>query len=89
MATVYIPPLLRDLTDGQDTVTVAGATVAEIIARLEAAYPGVRARLCEAERLRPGLAVAVDGQLSSLGLLQPVTPGSEVHFVPAIAGGGA
>jgi len=87
MATVYIPSLLRDLTGGRDTVTVEGGSVREILQRLEATYPGMQARLCDGDALRPGVAVAVDGQLSPLGLLQPVKPDSEVHFVPAIAGG--
>ena len=89
MATVYIPSLLRDLTDGRDSVVVPGASVREVLQRLEATYPGIQARLCEGEgdTLRPGVAVAVDGQLTPLGLLAPLGPQSEVHFLPAISGG--
>ncbi len=87
MATVWIPSLLRDLTGGQETVTAAGATVGQVVAALEAKYPGVKARLCDGNGLRPGIAVAVDTQLSRLGLLQPVAVASEVHFLPAVSGG--
>jgi sulfur-carrier protein len=87
MASVWIPSLLRDLTHGQETVQVAGATVAEIVEALDQAYPGVKARLCDATGLRRGIAVAVDTQVARLGLLEPVLPGSEVHFLPAISGG--
>jgi molybdopterin synthase sulfur carrier subunit len=87
MATVFIPALLRSLTGGRDTVTAPGATVGEIVTALEAAYPGMRARLCDGDRLRPGLAVAVDGQFAPLGLLHTVGPTSEVHFLPALSGG--
>lgn len=87
MATVWIPSLLRGLTLGQETVEVEGATVGAVIDALESRYPGVRARLCAGDNLRPGLAVAVDTQLARLGLAQPVGPRSEVHFLPAIAGG--
>jgi molybdopterin converting factor small subunit len=36
----------------------------------------------------PSIAVVVDGETSILGLLEPVSEGSEVHFLPAIGGGG-
>ncbi len=87
MATVYIPALLRDLTDGRETVTVPGATVRQLIDGLDRAYPGVKDRLCDANGLRPGVAVAVDTAFSPLGLLQPVGEQSEVHFLPALSGG--
>lgn len=87
MATVWIPSLLRPLTGGQRQVTAAGTTVGEIIVDLERAYPGMRDRLCQGDRLQPGIAVAVDGQTGTLGLLEPVPPDSEVQILPAIAGG--
>jgi molybdopterin synthase sulfur carrier subunit len=87
MATVWIPSLLRDLTAGQETVTIPGATVGQVIDALDRAYPGVKGRLCDAGGLRPGIAVAVDTAVARLGLLQPVGPQSEVHFLPAIGGG--
>ena len=31
MATVFIPALMRDLTGGQETVVVAGASVGDIV----------------------------------------------------------
>jgi molybdopterin synthase sulfur carrier subunit len=87
MALVWIPPLLRDLTAGVDRVTVPGATVLQVIEELDAVYPGIRARLCPSDTLRPGLAVIIDSQVARLGLLEEVQPESEVHFLPAIAGG--
>jgi molybdopterin synthase sulfur carrier subunit len=87
MAVVWIPPPLRALTGGQETVTVAGGTVREVIEALDRQYPGFKDRVCEGDALRPGIAVAVDTQVARLGLLQPVGDNSEVHFLPAIAGG--
>lgn len=87
MAVVWIPPLLRDLTGGQETVTVAGATVRQIVEALDQRFPGIKARVCDNDGMRPGIAVAVDTQVARLGLLQPVGENSEVHFLPAIAGG--
>ena len=87
MPLVWIPSLLRDLTGGEQRVTVQGETVRQVITHLEQAYPGVEARLCEEGRLRPNIAVAVDGQVSSARLRQRLTETSEVHFLPAISGG--
>ena len=87
MVLVWIPPLLRDLTGGRETATVAGANVAQLIEALEQQFPGVRARLCADGVLRPGLAVIVDGQVGRFGLLEATGPDSEVHFLPAIGGG--
>ena len=87
MATVWIPPQLRDLTNGQETIAVPGARVGQLIDALERLHPGIKARLCDAGGLRPGIAVVVDGEVARLGWLQPVGPASEVHFLPAVSGG--
>lgn len=88
MATVWIPGLMRDLTGGRQQVAVPGESLGQVIANLEAAYPGFAARLCSPEgALLPHIAVAVDGEEAILGLRSPVGPTSEVHFLPAIAGG--
>ena len=87
MPEVWIPPLMRDLTGGQERVTVSGDQVRDVVAALEARFPGIEARLCQEGRLRPGIAVAVDGVSSSRGLRQRVNEDSEVHFIPAISGG--
>ncbi len=86
MPRIFIPPLLRPLT-GVDAVDVEAANVRQAIERLEEQFPGVRARLCDGDGLKPGLTVAVDGHVSSIGLLQKLKPDSEVHFLPAIGGG--
>ncbi len=87
MPVVWIPALLRGLTGGQETVIVAGDNVGQVIDALESLFPGIKARLCEGDSLRPGMAVAVDTQVGRLGLHEPVHENSEVHFVPAVGGG--
>lgn len=87
MPTAYIPTLLQGLTGGRATVEVAGSTVGEVIENLDRAWPGIGERLMEAGRLRPNISVAVDGEVSPMGLLEPVGESSEVHFVAAIKGG--
>jgi molybdopterin synthase sulfur carrier subunit len=84
---VWIPPPLRELTGGRETVQAEGATVRAVIDSLDRTYPGMRDRLCEGGGLRPGISVVVGAEVAPLGLLQPVPPGGEVHFLPAISGG--
>ena len=87
MSTVYIPPLLRSLSGGIDHVEVDGANIRQVIEALESRFPGIRERLCEGDRLRSGLVVAVDGAVSRLGLIEKISENSEVHFLPATGGG--
>jgi molybdopterin converting factor small subunit len=87
MPRVFIPKLLTPLTGGVEELDVAGATVRQVIADLESRHPGLRERLCDGDRLRSGLAVAINGNVASLGLLAKVEPTSEVHFLPSIGGG--
>ena len=87
MPTVWIPPLLRDLTGGEDSLTVPGETVGQVIENLDARYPGLLERLCEEGRLKPNIAVVVDGVTSRQRLRHRLTETSEVHFSPAISGG--
>jgi hypothetical protein len=87
LAVVYIPPLLQALTGGRSMVEVAGATVGEVIGNLDRQWPGIGERLAEQGRLRANISVAVDGEISPIGMLEAVEPSSEVHFVAAIKGG--
>ncbi len=87
MATVWVPALMRDLTGGEAKVTASGGTIREVIASLEASYPGFRSRLCQGDDVRPHFAVIVDGQVSRLRMLEEVSDGGEIQFVPAIHGG--
>ena len=87
MPTVWIPSLMQKLSQGQSQVRVEGTTIREVVDALEAAYPGFEDRLCEDGRIRPALAVAVDGEISNEGMWRKVSSESEVHFLPAISGG--
>ena len=87
MATVYIPSLMQKLTDGRSKVEVVGSTVRQIVESLEKAHPGIKERLVENNRIKSNISVAIDGQVTPMGLLEKVDEESEVHFLPAISGG--
>ena len=87
MAVVFIPSLMQSLTDGKDKVEVTGSTVRQIVDNLDSEYPGIKDRLVDNRRIKPNISVAVDGEVTPLGLLEKVGENSEVHFLPAIGGG--
>jgi molybdopterin synthase sulfur carrier subunit len=87
MAKVFIPTQLRRLTGGTDRIAARGSTVGDLIDDIERAHPGFRAAVVDRGDLSASLAVSVDGAITSGGLLEPVLPESEVHFVPALGGG--
>ncbi len=87
MPTVAIPSLLRNLTNGEESITVPGATIREVIDNLETRYPGLKARLCENDRIKPGLSVYVNGLLTRGSIRESVDADAEIHFLPAIGGG--
>ena len=87
MATVFVPSLMRKLTDDKGTLEVPGTTVREVINNLEAEYPGTKDRLVDKFKIKSSISVAVDGEISPLGILAKVSEHSEVHFLPAIGGG--
>ncbi len=87
MATVFIPALMRKLTGGRESTVAHGRTVGQIIEDLDRQFPGFRQQVIEGRDLKPSIAVSIDGEIATGGLLEPVGESSEVHFVPAIAGG--
>lgn len=88
MPIVFIPTMFLELTGGENQVEIAGNDIKSIINELEVRFPGIEDRLVNNRRLKPDLAVAIDGETCRLGLMEPV-PGSaqEIHFIASIAGG--
>lgn len=89
MPTIYIPSLMRNLTNGEEIINIEGKNMRQIIANLEAAYPGFRERLLEdgTERLKPNIAIMIDGRNARRILIDKVNESSEIHFLPAVSGG--
>ena len=89
MVEVYLPrSLLTLFPSAERRPTVEAATVAEVIDRLEARWPGMRARLCDSgPTIREHINVFVDGERA--GLDTAVGAASVVHVIPAVSGGAA
>ena len=90
MAEVILPRSLVALVPGLERrPSVPGSTVGELIAALDARWPGLADRLCDSgPSIRAHINVFVDGELAT-GLEQAVAPEATVHVIPAIAGGEA
>ena len=87
MATIFIPTMLQKLTEGTKKVEMEARNINQVIERLEELYPGIKDRLVEDGEIRENLAIAIDGDVAIMGMLEKVGENSEVHFVPAIGGG--
>ena len=87
MAKIFIPTMLQSLTAGTKQVDLEARNVRQVIEQLDEMYPGIKERLVEDGEIRPNLAIAIDGDVAIMGMLEKVGENSEVHFVPAIGGG--
>lgn len=84
MVTLRAP--LRELAGGSSRLDVPGATVAEVIGRLEREHPRLAGWvLDERGRIREHVKVFVNGDVA--GLEHPVASTDQVHVLPAISGG--
>lgn len=87
MPVVFLPYPLRKYAAGAREVNVPGATLGDLIANLEARFPGMSVHLLEEGKLKPGLAAVCGSTETRQGLRQPLEASTEVHFVQAISGG--
>ena len=87
--TVRIPTPLRTFTEGQDEVSIDGATVGQLLDNLEAKHPGIKDRVCDDKGVRRFVNIyANDEDIRFLENLETaVKDGDTVSIVPAIAGG--
>lgn len=87
---VRIPTILRNLTGGAAEVSAAAGTLREVIAGLEASYPGIGGRIIDdSGKLRRFVNVYVGEEdvRFAQGLDTLVPAGSHVSVIPAVAGG--
>lgn len=86
---VRIPTILRPYTGGEKLVTAEGATLAEVIANLDASHPGISERLIDESGLRRFVNVYLnDEDVRFLdGLATVIADGDSITILPAVAGG--
>jgi sulfur-carrier protein len=86
---VRIPTILRSYTGGAKAVEVSGATLREVLDRVESAHPGIRERIVDGDDLRRFINVYVNDEDVRFmgGLGTTVSDGDVVVVLPAVAGG--
>lgn len=84
---VRIPTPLRSYTNGAPTVTAEGATIAEVLADLDAQFPGMRFRVVDEQgALRTHMKVFV-GEDSVRDLATGLDGCDEITLMQALSGG--
>ena len=86
MAVVYLSAVLRPLAGGAQQVNATGSTVRGVIEDLVRQFPALSDRIIDEAGTRPEILLAV-GADEIFDLNSPVAPDSEVHVLPAMAGG--
>lgn len=90
---VRVPTILRTYTGGESVVqadVADDATVADVLAALDASYPGIRGRVVDdGGSLRRFVNVYVGDEdvRFAKGLDTPVPGGASLSVIPAVAGG--
>lgn len=87
---VRIPTPLRSLTGGQSDINAGGASVSACIRELDAAYPGIAARILDdTGEVRQFVNLFVNGEDIRFleGIATVLKAGDEISIVPAMAGG--
>ncbi|WP_408890534.1 MoaD/ThiS family protein [Myxococcus faecalis] len=90
MATIRIPSTMRTLTRNQADVVVPGTTVREVLANLDASYPGIGAKLLDergAVRRYVNVFLNEDDIRALRELDTPVKDVDRLTLIPAMAGG--
>ncbi len=89
MANIRIPTPLRPYTGGNEQVSVAGATVGEVLGNLVTQYPELKPHLFNDGHLRSFVNVFLGEEDTRFlqGDATPVTPDSKLLIIPSIAGG--
>ena len=88
--TVNIPVALRQYTQNQSDLQVDASTVQEVLQKLDALFPGLKAFILdESSELRRYVNVFVNGKdiRSGDGITTKLKEGDQVRIVPAVAGG--
>jgi molybdopterin converting factor small subunit len=84
---VIIPSQLRSYTRGAAEVEMTAASLVEVLANLDTAFPGIRFRMIdELGRIRPHIRIFVARELVRT-IDVPLKPTDEVQIVGALSGG--
>lgn len=90
MVTIHIPTAFRDVSGNRDAVQVAlpgGGSLRRVIDLLEAECPGIKERLMFEGGVHPAIAVFINDEQTSQGIIEPVPEEAVIRLLPAMGGG--
>ena len=88
MVTVFIPTAFRKFSNDREAVEVAGgSSLRQVIERLESECPGIKEQLMFNGAIHPGLAIFINDEQISQGLIEPVPEDATMRILPAMGGG--
>jgi len=88
MVTVFIPTAFRKFSGDRDQVEVAGgSSLRQVIERLESTCPGIKQQLLFNGAVHPGLAIFVNDEQISQGLIEQIPEDATLRILPAMGGG--
>jgi hypothetical protein len=79
--------MFQPLCGGARSLQIEAATLRDLLRAIDLRCPGFYDRVVEDGRIRPELAIAIDGEAMTYPLHEPLGPATEVTIVPAISGG--
>ena len=73
--------LVKDRESATGEIEIAADNIRSLINALDDRFPGI------GDKLRSGVAIAIDGEIIANPLLETLETDSEVYFIPAIEAG--
>jgi molybdopterin converting factor small subunit len=90
LVTVFIPTAFRKFSADREEVEVAGgASLRQVFDRIEAECPGIKEQLMFNGGVHPGLAIFINDEQISQGLISQVPEDATLRILPAMGGGAA
>jgi molybdopterin synthase sulfur carrier subunit len=88
LVTIFIPTAFRKFSGDREQVEVAGgSSLRQVIERLESECPGIKEQLLFNGGVHPGLAIFVNDEQISQGLIEQVPEDATLRILPAMGGG--
>jgi molybdopterin converting factor small subunit len=88
LTTVYIPTAFRKFSGDREEVKVTGgSSLRRVIERLESECPGIKEQLMFNGGVHPGLAIFVNDEQISHGLIEQIPDDATIRILPAMGGG--
>jgi hypothetical protein len=90
VVTIHIPTAFRQFSGGRESVDVSlpgGGSLRRVIDLLEAECPGIKGPLMFEGGVHPSIAVFINDEQTSQGIIEHVPEDAEIRLLPAMGGG--